>query len=264
MAIKIKDIISCIEEVAPLSWQEDYDNSGLIVGNQDNVCKGVYVCLDVFETSVQEAINKGCNLIISHHPFIFHSIKKLPPSDEITKILTLAIKNDISIYASHTAIDSSIIGVNDILAKELELKDIERLVDSQNTDKNYLGIGAIGYLSKAVPLNKYLLFVKQKLNIPSLRYVGKDDCKVSKIALCGGSGISLVDDAIEKHCDLLLTGDIKYHDFLTFENQISIADIGHFESEQFIKQRIIEIISKKFSNFAPLILSSEPNRVKFI
>jgi dinuclear metal center YbgI/SA1388 family protein len=264
MAIKIKDIISCIEEVAPLSFQEDYDNSGLIVGDREKECKGVYVCLDVFSSSVKEAINKGCNLIISHHPFIFHSIKKLNNDDEITKILTLAIKNDISIYASHTAIDSSIIGVNDILAKELGLKNIERLVDSQNTDKNYLGIGAIGYLSKAVPLNKYLLFVKQKLNIPSLRYVGKDDYMVSKIAICGGSGISLVDDAIEKHCDLLLTGDIKYHDFLTFENQISIADIGHFESEQFIKQRIIEIISKKFSNFAPLILSSEPNRVKFI
>lgn len=264
MAIKIKDIISCIEEVAPLSFQESYDNSGLIVGNKENECKGVYVCLDVFSSSVKEAINKGCNLIISHHPFIFHSIKKLPPNDEITKILTLAIKNDISIYASHTAIDSSTSGVNDILAKELGLKDIEPLSDIDNDDKNFLGIGAIGYLSKKTTLNKYLLFVKQKLNIPTIRYIGKEDYNICKIALCGGSGISLVEDAIKKQCDLLLTGDIKYHDFLTFSNQINIADIGHFESEQFIKQRFIEIISKKFSNFAPLILTSETNRVKFI
>src|SRR5574344_2101143 len=262
--VKIKDIIDCIEQIAPLSWQESYDNSGLIVGEKDKECKGVYVCLDVFSSSVEKAIEQHCNLIISHHPFIFHSIKKLSEDNQITKILTLAIKNDLSIYACHTNMDSAIVGVNDVLAKNLGLINIERLVDSENKDANYLGIGAIGYLQEEIALKDYLNQVKQKLSLPSIRYVGNENKRIKKIAICGGSGISFVNQAIEKNCDCFLTGDVKYHDFLTYENEIIIADIGHFESEQFIKQRIIEIISKKFSNFAPLYLTIETNRVKFI
>ncbi|MBQ9253207.1 MAG: Nif3-like dinuclear metal center hexameric protein [Bacteroidales bacterium] len=264
MKTTIKEIIDCLEEVAPLDWQEDYDNAGLIVGNPLAECKGVLVCLDVFSSTVEEAIKKGCNLIVSHHPFIFHSLKKFPYERETTKILSLAMKNDISIYATHTNMDSSFEGVNFVLAKVLGLQNLTRLQTSSNEDKNYLGCGAIGELEKKTKAKEFLLQVKEKLSLKSIRYSGDIEKEIQKIGICGGSGTSFMQDAIENHCDCYLTGDIKYHDFLNSESRIIAADIGHYESEQFIKQRIIEIISKKISNFANLFISEQENRVKFL
>ena len=262
--IQIKDITDCLEKVAPLSWQESYDNSGLIVGNPTMECCGIMVCLDVFESVVQEAIAKGCNLIVSHHPFIFKGIKKLDFESETAKILSLAIKHDIAIYATHTNMDSAATGVSFMLAKTLGLENICRLLPSNESDTAYFGLGAIGYLPKQTKAKDFLLRVKQNLDLPAIRYIGDEEKAVEKIAICGGAGAEFLEDAIKNNCDCYLTGDIKYHIFHNTENRIILADIGHFESEQFIKQRIIEIISENFSNFARLFISQEKNRVKYI
>ncbi|MBR1627364.1 MAG: Nif3-like dinuclear metal center hexameric protein [Bacteroidales bacterium] len=261
----IQDIIFAIEEVAPLHWQESYDNAGLIIGDVNKECSGVLICLDVFASTVRQAVEKKCNLIISHHPFIFHGIKKLEHGSQITNILTLAIKNDIAVYSAHTNMDSSLIGVNAVLGEKLFLGNISPLDNERySSETNFLGSGAVGVLEQECRAEDYLQKVKKSLNLYSIRYAGNTEKKIKKVGYCGGSGSFLIDAAIQKGCDMFLTGDLKYHDFLSCEDKIIIADIGHFESEQFIKQRFFDIISKKICNFAPLYITKEENRVKFL
>ena len=263
--IYIKDIISCLEEVAPLHWQEDYDNAGLIVGNSTNECTGALICLDVFASTVKEAIEKNCNLIVSHHPFIFRGIKNLPYDSQITQILTLAIKNDIAIYSAHTNIDSSMMGVNDILGEKLGLENISPLENSRFAkENNYLGSGAIGFLKEKIAVYDYLLNIKKSLGLHTIKYIGDSKKQIQKVGYCGGAGSFLIEKAIEENCDVFMSGDLKYHDFLSCEGQVILVDIGHFESENFIKQRFFDIISKKIRNFANLYISEQTNRVKFL
>lgn len=264
MSVRVKEITDCLESIAPLSWQESYDNAGLIVGNKDMECTGVLVCLDVFASTIQEAIDKGCNMVVSHHPFVFRAMKKFADNSETVQILNLAIKNDIAIYATHTNMDSASTGVNFMLANALGLTNISKLQSEDHSEAGYLGCGAVGELKQKTRARDFLLEVKKKLNLDAIRYIGDLDKEIRKIGICGGSGAGFMDYAIEKECDCYLTGDIKYHEFLSSESRIILADIGHYESEQFIKQRIIEIISKNFSNFARLFDSEQRNRVKFI
>ena len=263
--VKIKDIINCIEAVAPLQWQEDYDNAGWITGNKENECGGVLICLDVFESTMIEAINNKCNFNVSHHPFKFRGIKKLHHCSETQKILTLALKNDIAIYSSHTNMDSALLGVNDTLGQLLQLQNIAPLDNNRYfNEKDYLGCGATGELYKRLNAMNYLQEIKKQLNIGAIKYSGNIEKSIKKVGFCGGAGSFLIEKAIENNCDIFLTGDLKYHDFLTFENKIILADIGHYESENCIKQRFFDIISKKMINFVPLFISTEKNRVKFL
>ncbi|MBQ7984197.1 MAG: Nif3-like dinuclear metal center hexameric protein, partial [Bacteroidales bacterium] len=160
------DIINCIEQAAPLHWQEDYDNAGLIVGNRKNICTGVLVCLDVCPSTLNEALSLNCNLIISHHPFIFRPVKKIVYNSPTEKILSSAIKNDISIYASHTNIDSSSMGVNYMLAEKLGLKSLQPIDNGKYAaEENYLGEGAIGYTDNEIPAEEFLIKLKSALKL---------------------------------------------------------------------------------------------------
>ncbi len=263
MSVKVQDICSCLETIAPLSWQESYDNAGLILGNPDMVCKGVLVCLDVIPEIVDEAIEKGCNMILSHHPFIFSGVKKIVYDSNIDKIIRKAMKNDIAVYASHTNMDSSATGVNYMLAKKIGLTNIQRLQYSTIEDKEYLGCGAIGELNKELSGEEFLKTVKEKLSLPSIRYFGNISRKIKKVGLCGGSGAEFVKDAMKHNCDCYLTGDIKYHNFLETEEKILLADIGHFESEQFILERFQEIIKEHYPAL-PTLLTRYGNKVRFL
>lgn len=261
----IKEIINCLEQVAPLCWQEDYDNAGLVVGNKDLECTGVMVCLDIFSTTLHQAVNKNCNLVISHHPLIFKGIKKIVHDSELETVLALALKNNIAVYCTHTNMDAAFTGVNYMLAKKLGLTHFEPIDNSLHEDNpQYFGEGAMGQLKEKILAKDYLIKVKQTLGLKAIRYIGDENKIIQKIGLCGGSGSFLVGKAIEKGCQMFLTGDIKYHDFLSTEGKIILADIGHFESEQFIKERFIEIISEKFRNFVPLYITEDINRVKFL
>lgn len=262
--MKVIDIIKILEEFAPLSWQESYDNAGLIVGNKEQNISGVLICLDVFPSTVQEAMENNCNLIISHHPFIFRGVKKLTFNSDVDKILSLSYRNDISIYASHTNMDVCSTGVNYMLAKKLELDNIRPLQKLQhNEDNNYLGLGAIGELHKSMNGKSFFDMVKKKLDLPAIRYVGDLEKEIKCVGLCGGAGVEFVVDAINNSCDCFLTGDVKYHDFLAIENKILLADIGHFESEQFVLSRFKEMINNAFAQLDNVIISKQPNRVKF-
>ncbi|MFA6367170.1 MAG: Nif3-like dinuclear metal center hexameric protein [Bacteroidales bacterium] len=262
--VYIKDIISTIENFAPLSWQEDYDNSGLTLGNTENECSGTYVCLDLSEEIIDNAIKSNCNLIISHHPILFKAIKNIDYTSTLGKIIVKSIKNDIALYAAHTNMDNALNGVNGILAQKIGLVNIKPLSNGFDFEnENWLGGGAIGEFKKPMKKEEFFIHLKKVLNLPQIRYNSAPIEQIKNVAICGGSGSFLIPYAIKSKVDIFITGEIKYHDLLDNDKSILLAEIGHYESEQFIKERIIAILSEKFCNFVPLILDSSSNRVKY-
>jgi len=348
----VKDITSKLEEWAPLTYQEDYDNCGLLVGDENHQATGVLITLDITEAVIEEAQKTGCNLIIAHHPLIFGGIKKITSQDWVGRCITSAIKNDISIYALHTNLDNTRSGVNGKIAEKIGLENIEILspksdtllklvtfVPSENAEdvtealysagagtvgeydkcsfqtegigtfrpsmkahptigklgerksiqenrievlvpshlqssivkslkmahpyeevayyltplenKNQeVGSGIIGLLPDALGTSEFLLKLKSQMNLEVIRHTTHTKATVQKIAVCGGSGSFLLPHAIQQNADVLVSADFKYHDFFEADNQLIIADIGHYESEVFTKELIHDYLSQKFANIA--------------
>ncbi len=259
--MKISDIIHHLETVAPGNYQEEYDNSGLIAGDITNECSAVLVTLDCTEEIVKEASEKKCNLIVSHHPLIFRPIRRIHPSDETGRTLMAAIKSDIAIYAIHTNLDNIISGVNATIADHLGLINREILLPRAN--QTTIGSGLIGDLKKAVPERQLLSDLKDKFNIPVIRHSPLTGKPVSRVALCGGSGSFLISSALQKGADFFISADIKYHAFFEGEKEMVIADIGHYESEQFTIDLLYQVILEKFPNFAVLKSGIVTNPVNY-
>ncbi len=348
----IKDITNLIEDIAPLSNAEGFDNVGLLTGNYQTEVTGVLVTLDTLEATVNEAIEKKCNLIVSFHPIIFSGLKKINGNTYVERVIIKAIKNDIAIYAMHTALDNSFLGVSAKMAEILGLEDLQVLIpkkgiikklttyvphkDAENLRKelfkagagnignydhcsfnlkgegtyrgneqsnpvigkkgkdhqepetlisvifeNYLegrilktlnkyhpyeevayeivsldnahqqvGMGMTGFLPvEAEPLD-FFNQLKEKFNLKCIRYSEIKGKKIKKVAVLGGSGSFAISNAISANADLYITADLKYHDFFKAENKIILADIGHYESEQFTKNLLVDYLTKKFTNFA--------------
>ncbi|MDR0971897.1 MAG: Nif3-like dinuclear metal center hexameric protein [Bacteroidales bacterium] len=263
--VRIREIIEEIEKFSPLYWQETYDNSGLILGDTQKDCLGAYICLDVSEDIIDEAMEKNCNLIISHHPIIFNNLKNIDYNSQLGKIIVKAIKNNITLYCCHTNMDNAFNGVNGILAEKIGLINFKPLTNDRIfKDENYLGGGALGELEKEISTKDFLIYLKEKLNLSYIKYNSNKVKQIKKVALCGGGGAFLIEKAIEQKADIFISGEIKYHQLLDNENAILLAEIGHFESEHFIKERIVAILNKKFCNFVPLFLKEKENRVKYL
>ncbi|CAG0901435.1 unnamed protein product, partial [Darwinula stevensoni] len=268
--------------IAPVAYQETYDNAGLIVGNAYTDLTGVLVCLDSIENVVDEAIAKNCNLIIAHHPIIFKGLKRLNGKNYVERTVIKAIKHDIAIYAIHTNLDNVYEnGVNTKIAEKLGLKNTHILSPRQGLRKlsvlvgatqaeqvkkamfeagaaiahnivaiennhHTVGAGLIGSLEQAVEEQDFLYFLKNTMKTGCVRHTHFLEKKIQKVAICGGSGGFLLSQAIAQGADIFITADYKYHEFFDADGQILIADIGHYESEQFTIELIAEIISKKF------------------
>lgn len=263
--ITIGNITDELEKAAPLSWQESYDNAGLLCGDKNTICTGVYVCFDINESIVNKAIENNCNLIVSHHPLVFRALKNFTGNDNVTNTLLKSIKNDLSLYSAHTNLDSASPGVNTILAEKIGLKNVRPLsADITGKEEGFFGIGGIGELEEETYFETFLLHVKKALGIHNIKYIeGKTD-KIKTVAFCGGSGYDFIEDALRQNADCFLTADVKYHQFLDNEKSILLADIGHFESESFIKEYLIALLSEKFCNFVPLFMDEAPNKIKNI
>jgi dinuclear metal center YbgI/SA1388 family protein len=362
----VKDIIIAIEHVASPAYQESYDNSGLQVGNTDDEVTGVLISLDVTETILEEAIHRGCNMIVAHHPLIFSGIKQISGRTYVERIIQKAIKNDISIYAAHTNLDNMYHGVNARIAQKLGLVNtsiltpkpgtlsklhtyvplnaadevrealfaagagnigfyneasfnmagtgtfrahrdanpaigqaggaresveevkIEVLVEkhkerevlsslfknhpyeavayeliSISNSNQQIGAGMIGTLLEAMEESVFLAFLKKQMKTDCIRHTALKGKKIATVALCGGSGSFLLKDAIQSGADIFITGDFKYHQFFDAEGKIVIADIGHYESEQFTSEIFEEILNKKFPTFAILLSNFNTNPVKY-
>ena len=357
--MKIKEIAQYLESIAPLSFQEPYDNAGLIVGNSDTECTGIITSLDVTEEVVEEAQKRRCNLIVAHHPVIFKGLKKLNGKNYVERTVIAAIKNDIAIYAIHTNLDNVLEGVNHKIAEKIQLQNCTVLLPKENTlaklvtfapvenaeevknalfnagagsvgnydqcsfnvegsgtfragdgsnpyvgetgkrhteretrievvfdsflepkivqalkkvhpyeevayyvqglknTRNNVGSGLIGELPASVSENELLMILKSAFKLNIIRHTSFVDKPVKKIALCGGAGIFLLPSAISAGADVYITGDIKYHEFFDADRRILLADIGHYESEQFTIELLTDFLRKRFSNFA--VLKTEIN-----
>lgn len=361
--MKLQTIIDKIEELAPLPLQESFDNCGLLIGRRDAEITGALVCLDVSEAVIREAIALGYNLVISHHPIIFHGLKSLTESNEVERCVALAIKNDVALYASHTCMDSATGGVNFRMAQKIGLADVQVLVPQREKllklvtfvpqaqletvrtalfaagaghIGNYdacsyaseghgtfrasegchpfcgeigelhtepevrlevilptfrqsavvhallqshpyeepafdliplanawpsVGLGAVGNLPEPMDEKDFLSQLKQIFHVDCIKHSALLGKKISRVALCGGSGAEFIGNAKAAGADVFVTADVSYHRFFEADGALLIADIGHFESEQFTKEIFFELISKNFANFAVQMSKTEPKRV---
>ena len=258
----VKDILNCITEIAPLQWQESYDNAGLQVGNLYAEIHKALICLDITEEIVDEAVAKQCDLIISHHPLIFRGLKHLTPETYIERAVMKAVKHDIAMISMHTNLDNSYLGVSRVLAERLGLKNLQFLQPS-DSEPELCGAGMIGEF--AIPMEEvdFLELVAKTIDSPCLRHSALTGRKILKVALCGGSGTPFMPNALRLKADAYLTADIKYHDFFVPEGNILLVDGGHFETEQFTKDLIYELIRKKFPTFAAEIAETKTNPVHY-
>lgn len=363
--MKLVEITSFLESFAPLEWQEDYDNSGLIVGRPDQEINQALISLDCTEAVVDEAIQSHCNLIISHHPIVFKGMKRFNDANYIERVISKAIKHNIALYAIHTNLDNIQLGVNKQIMDRLGIQDplilspkdgilkklsvfvpsthaaqvrnalfaagagnignysecsfniegmgsffpkenanptlgeigireeaketsieviypkhLERGIliamfeshpyeevayNTYSLSNTYqeVGSGMIGNLPDALSADDFLAYLKEKMDVSVIRHTQKLKKEIQRIAVCGGAGSFLLKQAIRAGADAFISADFKYHEFFDAENKIMIADIGHFESEQFTQHLLLEKIQNKFPNFAIRITIENTNPIKY-
>ena len=362
----IKDVTTFLEQKFPLYLQEDFDNCGVQCGDVRQEITGAMVCFEMSEQVIDEAIEKGCNLVISHHPLMLkRGICKIVPTDRVGAMICKALAHNMVLYSMHTNIDSGEGGGNDAFAEKLGLQDVKVLaphkglyrklvvfVPADHAEKlksalfavgcgvqgNYdrcgyslkgqgqfrpleganpylgkenrvehveeerievlyptglqrtviqtlyenhpyeepafdllplenesrtIGLGRIGELPKAMPVNEFLDYLKDKLGFSHCRYAGDTTKTIRKVAVCGGGGSSFIDLAIASGADAYVSGDFKYHDFFKSHSGTLLVDIGHYEGEFFIKNIIFNLLNEKFTTFATLISKMELLEVKY-
>ena len=254
--MKVKDIIKVIEDFAPLSVQEGWDNSGLCIGSPEDEVNGVLIALDCTPDLVDEAIACGADMIVTHHPLIFSGLKKISPDNQVGLAVTKAIRAGISIYAAHTSADKVLAGVSGDMARKLGLVDLEIL----QKDGEGVGLGVVGNLPEPMTSEEAVKYVKECFGLKVMKASRHLDGKISRVAMCGGSGGSLIGEARRSGAQLYISGDISYHNFFT-EEGFMIMDIGHYESEIGIVEILFALIKKNFPTFAVRItqnLNSNP------
>lgn len=248
--MKIAEIINYLDYEFHPEYQEDYDNAGFLLGDPMAEATGALVAIDLTEAVAEEAIANGLNLIVTHHPMIFGGVKRITTQNALGRMITRLIKHDICVYAAHTNLDNIKNGVNGILAEKLGLKDCQILKPMEGLHDKNVGAGMIGRLERAMDTEAFLQHVKEVLKVERLRCSPICRETVERVAICGGAGSFLIGDAMKMRADVLLTADMKYHDFQRAEGRIVLCDAGHYETEQFAKEIIYSAISKKFRNFA--------------
>ena len=254
--MKVRDIIQVIEGFAPLAVQEGWDNSGLCIGSPDDEVHGVLLALDCTPELVDEAVSCGADMIVTHHPLIFSGLKKISSDNQVGLAVTKAIKAGVSIYAAHTSADKVLAGVSGDMARRLGLKDVEIL----HPDGEDTGLGVVGNLPEPMSSDVLVKYVKDCFGLKAMKASRPLDCMVSRVAMCGGSGGSLIGEARRSGAQLYISGDISYHNFFT-EDGFMIMDIGHYESEIGIVDILFSLLKKNFPTFAVRItqnLNSNP------
>ena len=238
MSVKVKEVIDALERFAPLPLQESYDNAGLQVGLTEAEVSGALLCLDVTEEVVREAVDLGCNLIVSHHPVLFGGLKQVSDATQVQRVVRMAIQNDIAIYSAHTNLDKAEDGVNYEMAERLGLIDVVPLGDC----------GVVGYLSAPMDSRFFLDRVKEVFHCQCLMHNELLSRPIQSVAICGGSGDFLLTDAVAQEADAFLTGEMKYHFYMGHEQEIQIAVLGHYESEQYTVELLEKILTDAFAH----------------
>ncbi len=258
MEHKVKDITAVIEQFAPLSIQENWDNSGLCIGSPESPVTSILLGLDCTPELVDEAIACGADMIVTHHPLIFSGLKKITPDNIVGEAVIKAIKAGISIYAAHTNADKVIAGVSGAMASRLGLKNVQIL----DEDGEGTGLGVVGDLPEPISAEEAIALVKDRFSLKAMRTSKPLAGKISRVAMCGGSGGSLISAAARSGAQLYISGDISYHNFFTKEG-FMIMDIGHYESEIEIVDILFSLLKKNFPTFAVRITQNIYNNPIF-
>lgn len=362
----VQDVIHHLNELSPLVYAEDFDNTGLLVGDKNSKVTGILVTLDTLESVVDEAIDNKCNLIVSFHPIIFKGLKKITGTSYVERVVMKAIKHDIAIFAIHTALDNALHGVNNMIcekiglinrnilipqsgtikklttyvpkkeasqlrealfnigagsignynycsfniegtstfnanenanptkgkkgitqyekevqisityAKHLETAIVKTLLQTHSYEEvaheittlenknQHIGMGMVGTLKQPMEAVAFLKHLKSVMNTKHIRHSKLLNQPIQTVAVLGGSGSFAINAAKSVKADIFITADLKYHDFFSAENQIILADIGHYESEQFTKNLLVTYLTKKIPNFATVLSTTNTNPVKYI
>ena len=243
----LQDIINIIESVAPLSYQEDWDNSGLQVGNRNAEIHEALLTIDVTESVVNEAILLGCDLIVSHHPLIFHGIKHLTGTTPQERCVEKAIRHNIAIYSAHTSMDSYLHGVSGCMAERLGIHDYRVLIPSVSHAE--AGLGVIGDLAHPLDAEGFVEHVARVFAVPNtaLRWVKGANNRISTVAICGGAGADFVEQAIAQGADAFVSADFKYHELQSAYQRITVVDMDHWVSEHFTREIFEQLLSPYIS-----------------
>lgn len=252
--MKAIDIVRPIEEMAPLCGQEKWDNCGFSVGDPQMEVSKVLVALDCTEDVVDEAVECGADMIITHHPLIFGGVRKISPQTQLGRIIYKAIQHNIVVYAAHTNMDKAAGGVSWVMADKLQLQERETLVPDS--------FGLVGTLPQPVGAEEFVGMVKKAFGVDVVRTSALLGEQISRVAVCGGSGKSFIGDAMGKGAQVYVTGDITYHEFYA-EKGFMLVDIGHYGSEYGIVDVFANILSKNFPNFAVSISKRNNNPIYY-
>ena len=247
--MKIREITEAIERFAPLALQESYDNAGLVVGDPEREVGCALLAVDVTEEVLAEAEREGCGLVVTHHPIIFHPLRRLNGADYVQRCVERAVRSGIALYACHTNLDSAPNGMSWRLAAELGIGAL-RLLEPAAGKGDGAGFGVVGELPRAVPTRDYLREVGRRLGVGAVRHSAVVHEQVRRVAVCTGAGGSLIGEALRAGAELYLTADLKYNDFMTPSGRLTVADVGHFESEYCAIDLLFEIFSKNLRTFA--------------
>lgn len=257
--MKLNDIVSAIEGRAKLSYQDDFDNSGLQVGSLNNDIGKVLVCLDVTEEVVAEAVDKGCNLILSHHPLIFKALRSVGDASYQQRCVTRAIRAGVSIYSAHTSLDNAPGGVNHKIARLLGLNSTRWLLPRPDGES---GSGLVGELEQPTDYGEFLDGVCRTFDVKALRCSRGKGRTVSRIALCGGAGAFLLSEAKSAGADCFVCGEFHYHDY--FENSgVLLVELGHYQSEQYTMQLLQEILSDSCPGLETMVTDINTNPIEY-
>jgi dinuclear metal center YbgI/SA1388 family protein len=260
--MKIKEIIQALERFAPLPLQDGFDNAGLQAGLTEAEATGALLCLDVTEAVVDEAVAKGFNLIISHHPLLFKGLKSVTGSTYVERCLMKAIKNDIVIYSAHTNLDNAPGGVNYKIAEKIGLQDVRILEPKDGLTT--AGSGVVGSLKEPETETDFLKRIKKTFEVGCVKHNRLRGRLIQRVALCGGAGAFLLPKAVAEGADVFITGEVRYHDYFDFEDRILIAEIGHYESEQFTKEIFYSIIRELCPTLDAEMTRVNTNPIKYL
>ena len=256
-------MLSALEQFAPLPLQESWDNAGLQLGLTEAEVSGALLCLDVNEQIVDEAIRKGCNLIVSHHPLLFRGLKQISGADYVQRTVIKALKNDIVVVSMHTNMDNAKNGVNWKIAERLGLQN-SRFFAQKTVDGVEAGSGVVGDLPSAMEASEFIQLVKKQFHCECAMCNELLQRPIRKVAICGGAGDFLLDDALHQGADAFITGEMHYHQYFGYEQQIQICVIGHYQSEQYTAEIFRDIIRKECPEVRTEIAETSTNPIMYL
>ncbi|MBR1502553.1 MAG: Nif3-like dinuclear metal center hexameric protein [Prevotella sp.] len=259
--MKIKEVLSALEQFAPLPLQESWDNAGLQVGLTETEVSGALLCLDVTEKIVDEAVCKGCNVIVSHHPLLFRGLKTISDLTDVQRTVRKAVQQDICVISMHTNMDNAKGGVNYRIAQKLGLTDVRFLAASATAES---GSGVVGELTEPMAADDFVLLVKRTFGVECAMCNELLRRPIRRVALCGGAGDFLLDEAVKAEADAFITGEMHYHQYFGYEQQLQICVIGHYQSEQFTTEIFEEIIRQACPGVRTLTAETCTNPIYYL